>query len=218
MLELLGEDFKKKYIADFTHWIKMSYWTLDEGVALLLGLNPKRTYWDLMKEFLEGSHANPFAGFYSDLRDIVLRAQEAHKITDPVSPLIFVEWATSVGIGVPQSLQEQVAIMKNIKTPVETETDKLLEEIAALQKKIEVLEASVWSGLDEKESTYSKELAIAVNAHNAVSKSWKKSKNSIKQQHWVWLEENHPELLKEEKIRISKICNWQKKGGAPVTP
>lgn len=216
LLKLLGEGFKK-YKADFTHWIKMPYWTLDEGVALLLDLNPKYTYWDLMKEFLEGPHANPFSGFYSDLRDIVLRAQDVQKITDPVSPLAFLEWAASVGIEIPAGLQEQAAIMKNIKTPADTEKDSLLQEIAILQNKIKVLEALAWQGFDEKESSYCKELAIAVKAYNAVSKNWKKG-SSIKKQIRVWLEENHPELVEEEKKRISKLCNWQKSGGAPVTP
>jgi hypothetical protein len=196
----------------------MSYWTLDESVALLLDFEPKYTSWDLIKDHLKGVYANPSAGPYVSLRNILLRAEETQKITDPISPFTLVEWAESVGIRIPQDLQEQIAIMKNIKTTTETETDNLLKEIVELQKKIEVLEASVWQGSDEKESTYSKELAIAIKAHNAVSKSWKKSKSSIKKQLRMWLDENHPELLEEEKIRISKLCNWQKKGGAPVTP
>ncbi len=31
----------------------MSYWTLDESVALLLGLNPNYTSWALIKQFLD---------------------------------------------------------------------------------------------------------------------------------------------------------------------
>jgi hypothetical protein len=88
-----------RYFADYTHWIKMSYWTLDEGVALLLGLNPKYTCWDLMKRFLDTT--DTFPSDYSDLRDIVLRARDAQKITDPVLPLIFIEWATSASIEIP---------------------------------------------------------------------------------------------------------------------
>lgn len=209
----------KKYQANFTHWIKRPYWTLDEGVALLVDLNPKYMDWDFMKDY-EGPQDNPFVEFYSDLsdlKDIVLKAQKMGKITDPVSPLTFVEWAVSEDIEIPKALQKQVAIMKNIKTAVEAETNKLLKEITALQKKIEVLEALAWHGCNEKESTYSKELAIAVKAHNAISKNWKKGP-SIKKQIRVWLEENYPKLMDEEKKRISKLCNWRKKGGAPVTP
>ncbi|HXH54443.1 MAG TPA: hypothetical protein VNK03_01695 [Gammaproteobacteria bacterium] len=204
-----------RYFADYTHWIKMSYWTLDEGVALLLGLNPKYTSWDLMKQFLDTP--DTVSSDYLDLRDIVLRAQAAQKITDPVLPLIFIEWAASANIEIPADLQEQAAIMKNIKMPADAEKDDLLKERAMFQNKIKILEASVWQGFDETQSTYSKELAIAVKAHDAVSKNWRKG-SSVKQQFWVWLEENYPGLLDSEKTRISVICNWQKEGGAPVTP
>ncbi len=205
-----------RYFADYPHWIKMSYWTLDEGVALLLGLNPKYTSWDLMKQFLDTPDTVPRD--YSDLRDIVLRAQATQKITDPVLPLIFIEWAASANIEIPPGLQEQAAIMKNIKMPADAEKDDILKETAMLQNKIKVLEALVWQGFDETQSTYSKELAIAVKAHDAISKNWKKEGSSVKQQFWVWLEENYPGLLDSEKTRISVICNWQKEGGAPVTP
>lgn len=208
----------RAYKTDFMYWMKMSYWTLDEGIALLLGLNPKHSSWDLMHDESKGTHLNPFIGFYSELRNIVLRAQEVQKITDPISPFALVEWAESVGIAIPEDLQEQIAIMKNRKTTAEIEKDNFLKEIAMLQNKIKVLEASVWQGFDEKESTYCKELAIAVKAYNAISKKdWKKG-SSVKKQLRVWLEENHPELVEEEKKRISKLCNWQKSGGAPVTP
>jgi hypothetical protein len=204
-----------RYFADYTHWIKMSYWTLDEGVALLLGLNPKYTCWDLMKQFLDTPDI--VSRDYSDLRDIVLRAQTAQKITDPVLPLIFIEWAASANIEIPSDLQKQAAIMKSMKILADAERDDSLKERAMFQDKMKVLEASVWQGFDEKKSTYSKELAIAVKAHDVVSKNWKQG-SSIKQQFLDWLEENYPELLDSEKTRISMICNWQKEGGAPVTP
>ena len=86
-----------------------------------------------------------------------------------------------------------------------------------LQKRIEVLENLAWTGFDENLDTYSRELAIAVKAHEAISKDWKKG-SSIKQQITVWLDKNYPKLGNEEKERIAKICNWQKTGGAPSTP
>lgn len=206
--------------ADFTHWSKMPYWSIDEGIALLLDKNPQSVYWDLMKNYLTGPHANPFALYYSDLRDIALRALEMQEITDPTSPITFVAWAEGRGIEIPETLQQEIAIRKSM-IPVGTEAERLLkikdDEITVLQKRTDTLEALVWKGFDETASTYAKELAIAVRAHDAVSKNWKKG-SSIKKQIAMWLKENYPKLFNEELERISKICNWQKTGGAPPTP
>lgn len=37
--------------ADFDHWSKMAYWTLEEGGALLLGREPKRVNSQTLKDF-----------------------------------------------------------------------------------------------------------------------------------------------------------------------
>ena len=66
------------------------------------------------------------------------------------------------------------------------------------KERIQELESLVWDGFDENQSTHSKELAIAVKAHGAISKSWKKGM-SIKQQITLWLEANYPKLMNERK-------------------
>jgi len=103
---------------------------------------------------------------------------------------------------------------------MDAETENLIkaknDEIAALQRRIFELESLVWEGFDESLSTHVKELAIAVKVHAAVSKNWKKGM-SIKKQISIWLKQNYPKLMSEERERISKICNWQKSGSAPST-
>lgn len=42
--------------ADFGHWAKMSYWTLDECVALSLGKDPKTVNWPVIQSFERASH------------------------------------------------------------------------------------------------------------------------------------------------------------------
>ncbi len=194
-------EFLPEVKADFIHWGKMSYWSLEEAIALLLGQNPKFVNWDIVKDYVEWPCTTKLSLDYAKLRVVVLRAFEMQEITDPIAPDIFIAWAKGKDIKIPEKLQEQMAIIKNINNAIQT-------------KKQETL---VWEGFDENESTYSKELAIAVKAHNAISKNWKAG-SSIKKQISAWLQENHPELLNQEKERIAKICNWQKSGGAPVTP
>lgn len=194
-------EFLPEVKADFTHWGKMSYWSLEEAIALLLGQNPEFVNWDIVRDYIEWPHTSELSLNYAKLRVVVLRAFEMQEITDPITPDIFIAWAERKDIKIPEKLQEQITMIKNINNATGTEK----------------LETLAWNGFDENEKTYSKELAIAVKVHAAVSKNWKTG-SSIKKQISAWLQENHPELRNAEKERIAKICNWQKSGGAPVTP
>jgi hypothetical protein len=215
-------EFLPEVKADFAHWGKMPYWSLDEGIALLLGQDPSFINWNIVKDYLEWPFHTLLSSNYAKLRNLVLRAFELQEIEEPIAPVAFLKWAENRSIEIPDGLQEQVMAIKSVNAEAENETTNLLkmkdEEIAMLQKRITELEGLVWKGFDEGKETYSKELAIAVQAHNVVSKNWKKEGSSVKKQIYVWLQENYPKLFNEEKERISKICNWQKMGGAPTTP
>lgn len=152
-------EFLPEVKADFTHWGKMSYWSLEEAIALLFGQNPEFVNWDIVRDYVEWPYTSELSLDYAKLRVVVLRAFEMQEITEPISPDIFIAWAKGKDIKIPEKLQEQITIIKNINNTTE----------------IEKLETLVWKGFDENESTYSKELAIAVKAHAAVSKNWKGS-------------------------------------------
>jgi hypothetical protein len=207
--------------ADFDFWSKMPYWSLEEGIALLLGKDPEFVNWDIVQHHLEWPFATRLSLGYAKFRALILRAFEMQEVGEQNSPVVFLEWAASRGIEIPEDLQQQVTAIESIQSTLDAETENLLktkdDEIASLQKRIEELEGLIWEGFDENVSTYSKELAIAVKAHGAVSKNWKKGL-SIKKQITLWLQENYPKLMNEEKERIAKMCNWQKNGGAPSTP
>lgn len=206
---------------DFTYWSKLPYWSTDESVALLLGRDPEIITSDILIPDPNWPVPLNFILEYRALRNLVLRGVEIEQIEARNAPAVFLEWAEKRGLDIPQELWEPVMIRKRISPEIQEETECLLkakdEKIAMLQKQLDELKTVVWEGFDENVSTYSKELALAVKAHAAVSKSWKKGK-SIKQQITVWLENNHPKLGNEERERIAKICNWQKGGGAPSTP
>ena len=207
--------------ADFNHWSKMPYWSLEESVALLLGQDPEVVNWEIAQHHQEWPFATELSLNYAKLRGLLLRAFEKQEINEHNSPAVFLTWAESRDVEIPEGLIQQVAVIKNKQASINAELEDKLkikeEEIAALKKRIEELESLVWPGFDESQSTYSKELEIAVKAYDAVRQSWKKGM-SIKQQIMLWLEANYPALMNEEKERIAKICNWQKGGGAPCTP
>lgn len=207
--------------ADFNHWSKMPYWSLEESAALLLGRDPEVVNWNIVQHHQEWPFTTELSINYTKLRNLILRAFKIKEIEEKNPPFAFLQWADSRGIDVPEELRILVEDVTNIKSQMDAETENLIkvkdDEIAALQKKITELESLAWEGFDESLSTHAKELAIAVKAHTAVSKHWKKG-ISIKKQISIWLQQNYPKLMNEERERISKICNWQKSGGAPSTP
>jgi hypothetical protein len=167
--------------ADYIYWSKASYWSHDEVVALLLGLDPEVVNWNSIEQedIVRGFRSIMPIVEYKRLRNLVLRAFEMNEIGINNSPALFLKWAESRCIEIPEGLKKAVSAMENqLAGLVETESAQLLkikeEEIAKLEKRIQELENLVWEGFDERKETYSKELAIAVKAHAAVSKDWKK--------------------------------------------
>ena len=76
--------------ADFDHYCKAAYWTLDECVALSFGKNPKQVNWKTVQPCIWTS---PFAQAYEKLRDLTSRAKGAGQLFDPVGPSIYLAWA-----------------------------------------------------------------------------------------------------------------------------
>ena len=95
--------------ADFDHWSKAEYWSLDEATALILGKAPEIVTWDKIKTYVGTS---PFVQQYSRLRDLADRAKVWKTLYDFVPPPIFLKWAEDNEIAVPAELAEKVAKLK----------------------------------------------------------------------------------------------------------
>lgn len=93
--------------ADYIHWGAMDSWTLDEAIALSLGKNPKLINWDFVYEF---TLICKEAKEYERRRELIASAVPLGNLTDPVSPSLFLRWATEKNINIPQKLVTQVYI------------------------------------------------------------------------------------------------------------
>lgn len=100
--------------ADFDHWSKAAYWTIDEGIALLLGKAPDVVNWDSVADYVAVS---PFARRYAKLRDLALRAQRSGQLAQRIEPLRFLDWANRNGIAMPVDLQERVKVASGPHQP-----------------------------------------------------------------------------------------------------
>jgi hypothetical protein len=105
--------------ADFDHWSKMPRWTLDEAVALSFRKAPEFVNWDKVKVYLGQSS---FADGYGKRRSLLLRAQEAGDLKDPILPVEFIRWAARTGIVLPHELIGAAAVREKPLSTRERET------------------------------------------------------------------------------------------------
>ena len=91
--------------ADFEHWSKAAYWTLDEAIALSFGKAPEVVSWEKVKGYVGQSR---FADQYGKVRDLALRATHWQQLYDPVLPGFFLAWAKRNEIDYPAELENQV--------------------------------------------------------------------------------------------------------------
>ncbi len=225
--------------ADFEYWSRMSFWSAEEGIALLLGKDPELMQWSVVGDFVnDPCHGSALCTAYDQLRKVLVRSLKMKELKASNTPEVFLAWALMKKLNIPQGLQEAIAARHaSAQTPSESDNPVIkaqAEEILALKAQIQALqqgtpeleglhkrilelEASQWPGFDSSQETYAEELVIALQAHKVLSRDWNKGR-SIKQQLLAWLEQHHPKLSIEAKKRIAKVVNWKKEGGAPLTP
>lgn len=92
--------------ADFAHWSRCAFWTLEEGVALSLGKDPQQVGWPGIKH---SGGSLPLAKEFGRRMDLAQRAVEARLLTTKNPPGFFLGWARRVSLDVPEELVEQVA-------------------------------------------------------------------------------------------------------------
>lgn len=84
---------------DVDLWGKMPYWRIHEGVALLCGEDPLRP------DEISDLPAKRRAGIW----ELAQRALDVKRLSDPIEPILFLEWATQNNLSPPQLLLDTVA-------------------------------------------------------------------------------------------------------------
>lgn len=91
--------------ADFKYWAKLSYWSLEEIVALSLGRNPKRVNWQSIGRFYSDSE---FVRQYDQHRTIVNRAKAMGQLWEQTIPSVAVAWARRMRLEIPDQLAAEI--------------------------------------------------------------------------------------------------------------
>lgn len=219
--------------ADFKHWGKAAYWSLEEAIALAFGKNPEAVTWKGVQEF---TAISAFAKRFAQVRDLALRAKDLGQLHDHMLPGFFLAWARRNGVDVPEGLIEQVekyggvvADWKDAYDRLKEQFDviladrdkladgckRLIRERDELKDKVAELDSLAWEGFDPESDTYPPELDMAMQAWRAVT-NCPDPNMTPKEQIEDWLNETYPnrrKLSQEARERIAVICNWEKSGG-----
>ncbi|MGM5057774.1 hypothetical protein ACD589_24280 [Rhizobium sp. 814_E9_N1_1] len=91
--------------ADFQYWAKLSFWSLEEIVALSLGKDPRRVNWQTIGSFYSESD---FVRRYEQHRTIVTRAKAMGQLWDKTIPSIVVAWARRMRFEIPEQLATEI--------------------------------------------------------------------------------------------------------------
>lgn len=91
--------------ADFSHWCKASYWTLEEAIALSFGKCPKEVEWKTISYHEDESD---FVKKYADRRELARRAVNWKQLYDPVMPGVFIAWLKRYNMDFPSALETEV--------------------------------------------------------------------------------------------------------------
>jgi len=91
-------DVLKMNSSDYLFWMRASYWTIEEGAAVALGINPKA---------LKPQDEAKFSRFekYEQLVELGKRAQKVNKLEELPNPIQFLEWLCSIDfVDIPKEL------------------------------------------------------------------------------------------------------------------
>lgn len=85
----------------YDYWAQMSFWSLDECVALSLGRDPKVVSWERIQSH---TRISTFAATYESRREVIRRAEVMGQLWAQTIPAVFVAWAERMQVSVPNEL------------------------------------------------------------------------------------------------------------------
>ena len=116
--------------ADFEHWSKTAYWTLEEAVALTFGKEPGKVNWGSLKNYT----SSPFVEKYRKVRELARRAKNFGNLYDPCPPGLFLGWARRNEIDVPPELIQKIEAQGIVIADWKDLYDELKERYESLEK------------------------------------------------------------------------------------
>lgn len=143
--------------ADFGYWSKMPHWTLDEAISLSIGCEPRGQTSESVTRVI-----GLFAEQFSKWREFAHRANIAGKVSDPVSPNDFLDWASKNDVPVRPEL---VAAVRAQVSAIDWRA-----ECSRLRTLIEEKEALLTKAVAERDSSTPTEKTLGTLERNTLLK------------------------------------------------
>jgi len=124
--------------ADYDHWCKATYWTLDEAIALSFGKDPEQVNWGKLKDYHPYT-PSPFVEKYRKKRDLAVRAKNFNQLYAPILPGPFLAWAKRTGIDVVSELFEGIEAQGVVIADWKDQYDNLQIQHDQLQQQFDTL-------------------------------------------------------------------------------
>ncbi|RUQ84481.1 hypothetical protein [Legionella septentrionalis] len=137
--------------ANFEYWVKQAYWTIDEGIALILGKNPRIVNWDSI-----GRYSSPFINKFKEIREISERYLEENILLSKLPPATFLDWVEKIGYEIPAELSSLVNTQSLQGTDWHSCFLRELEKNKKKDKRIESMHTEIESLKKQTETVSSK--------------------------------------------------------------
>jgi hypothetical protein len=137
--------------ADYQYWGKHASWSIEEGITLLLGKDPRKVKWEAVKQHVDHS---PFAKKFEEIYNLAARYASCGQLPTAPMPGVFLAWSKRMGYEAAPQLVQQVEILGNQILDWPTLYEKATEIIAQHNQKIAELEKLIHeqeNQLEEKE-------------------------------------------------------------------
>ena len=130
-LDTSEEFFGTDTAADFARWGAVQYWSVEEGIALSFGFDPRV----VNARALGGYEGHPFAAEFDRRLDLAKRAVVEGQLAVRSSPKRFMKWAKTVGISFPDKLVHMAGPLA-ATDPVRTSSASGLTKMVKTDSKI----------------------------------------------------------------------------------
>lgn len=138
-VEIAGYWYNQDYAkADFSYWIKMPFWSLEEGLILVSGRDPRFVS---LAKIEEKNKSGSYARWLRDTLEIAKRCVQVETLMTQNAPVVFLSWAKDSSFCIPNTLDEsleQFGMSINSRNQIiedqKTEISKLEASLASSEK------------------------------------------------------------------------------------
>jgi tRNA(Phe) wybutosine-synthesizing methylase Tyw3 len=151
---------------DVDYWSKISFWTLEEAVAISLNKDPRRVKWDSLKSI---TNVSDFAAKFEAKLMLVERAKEMGQLWAKTTPSVFLAWAKRTRFEMPVELVETAKSLGVQVADWKTYYDEQVKVAEAARAEIRAL--------NEKSISTSQEYIAFIDQMSATQKEIDKTQN-----------------------------------------